>query len=100
MTQFGRSHINSVVQYSVNTAELLGFPRMLDGLLTGAYPDTDPPTSKKSEASIFLWKNDDGGGKGELSPTVCFSTELNQWLINGDRMDSYLVADGYDRRHV
>jgi len=28
---------------------------------------------------------------------VCFSKEVNQSLINGDRMGSYLVADGYWR---
>ena len=42
-----------------------------------------------------MWKKYDGGGEGELSPTVCFSKEVNQWLIDGDRMGSYLVADGY-----
>ena len=26
---------------------------------------------------------------------MCFSKEVNQWLIDGDRMGSYLVADGY-----
>jgi len=29
---------------------------MLDGLLTGVYPGTDPPTTKKSEASKFYGK--------------------------------------------
>jgi len=46
----------SAIRLSVNTAERLGFPRMLEGLLTGIYPDTDPPTNKKSEASIFCGK--------------------------------------------
>jgi len=46
--------MNTVIQLSVNTAERLGFPNMLDELLTGVYPDTDPPTNQKSEASIFL----------------------------------------------
>ena len=32
LTQFGRSHINTVVHISVNTLERLGFPRMLYGL--------------------------------------------------------------------
>ena len=64
LTQFGRSHINTVVQLSVNTvvqlsvitAERLGFARLLEELLTVVYPDTDPPTNKKSEASIFCGK--------------------------------------------
>jgi len=29
---------------------------MLDGLLTGVYPDTDPPTNNKSEAPICFGK--------------------------------------------
>ena len=28
---------------------------------------------------------------------MCFLKEMNQLLINGDRMGSYLVADGYWR---
>jgi len=29
---------------------------MIDGMLTGVYPDIDPPTNKKSETSILYGK--------------------------------------------
>jgi len=59
---------------------------------------THLPT-KRVKRPFFVEKNN-GGGEGELSSTVCFSKEVNQRLINGDMMGSYLVSDGYRKcRH-